>query len=170
MVQRLKAMGFCLLIVGFGALVVLAGQFMAGKAREVREWPTVNGTLLHADTERESTADGPRVRPDVQYEYVVEGQTYTSTQFEPGFPRYDDRSDIAREVNPFQKGAEVEVYYNPAQPAEAYLVARPRGGIVTLAGYAVGLLGLLLVVTSAFGIVKVNPPAEQTGPPQNPSG
>lgn len=163
MMQRVKAMAFSFVVVAVGAGIAVAGHVMGGKAREVRGWPTVEGKLLQADTKRERTADGDRVVPKIQYEYAVDGQTYTSAAFEPGYRYYEDRSDISRELNPFQEGATVTVYYNPSQPAEAYVNARPRGGIVVLAGYGVGLLGILMLIGGLFGVVKMNP---STQPPQ----
>lgn len=158
MMQRIKAMVFSLVVIAVGAGVVMAGTVMGGETREVRGWPKVEGKLLHADTKRENTADGERVAPDVKYEYIVAGQTYTSTTFEPGFRNYKSRSEITREVNPFKAGASVTVYYNEARPAEAYLSARPRGGFVVIAGYGVGALGILMFVLSALGVVKVTTP------------
>lgn len=158
MKQRLKAMVFSLIVIAVGVGVAVAGNVMGGKNREIRSWPKVDGKLLKAETKRQTTADGPRVVPDIQYQYEVDGKPMQSSTFEFGVPNYEDRSEIAREINPFEKGATVTVYYNPDQPKESYLLARPRGGFIVLAGYGVGALGILLFILSALGAVKVTSP------------
>jgi hypothetical protein len=158
MMKRLKAMLFSLVIIAVGAGVAVAGNAMGGKNREIRGWPKVEGKLLQADTKRKTVADGPSVVPDIRYEYEVNGGRHESTTFEAGVLYYEDRAKIAREINPFEVGSTVTVYYNPGNPNESYLLARPRGGFVVLAGYGVGAIGILLFVLSALGVVKVSSP------------
>jgi len=156
--QRIKAMVFSLVVLAVGVGVVMAGDVMGGKNREIRGWPKAEGKLLKAETKRQMNAGEQRAVPDIQYEYEVDGKPHQSSTFESGVLYYEDRSEIAREINPFEVGAKVTVYYNPVNPKESYLLARPRGGFVVLSGYGVGALGILMFVLSALGVVKVTSP------------
>lgn len=160
MMQRLKAMIFSLVIVGVGVGLFIFANMMGGEVRDVQDWPTTEGTLLKADTDRIRTGGEEKVVPKLSYEYSVEGKKYESTSLEPGRRYYDSRGEITRIVRPFEVGAKVTVHYNATNPSEAYLRAYVGGGIMAISGIAVAGLGVLSLVLSAVGFIKIGTPEQ----------
>ena len=139
-------------------LVLSVGMIAAGwgyvkTARRMRAFETTRGTVIGRDVTtltggyREGRwGRGGNYRPLVIYTYEVGGVSYTS-----------DRSSYAargfkRSVVEQQLAAlpdEVDVYYDPASPQEAYLERHsPTIGNFLVAGGAVGvLIAVLLLVT-----------------------
>jgi Protein of unknown function (DUF3592) len=94
------------------------GMFL--KAKHVEKWPTSKGVILHSELSSQfhgSTTYEARI----DYEYSVGDKKYISSQVRTRGTSTKHRSDVAPLVDKFPVGREVLVYYNPADPTEAYL-------------------------------------------------
>lgn len=89
--------------------------------------------------------------PVITYEYTVDGETYTNDNLYPGpgTAGSSDRSEQEEILNNYQEGETVEAYYDPDDPAVAFLEKESRKqqamGLGVL-GSGLLLLGLGLIV------------------------
>ena len=108
------------------------------------KWPTITAVII------ESKVIGDRaLRPDIIYEYEVNGQTYQgdTNLNTPGFGGRRSRRDTAeRIISEYEKGQKVLIYYNPNDPAESYI--RPG---VQWSDYMKSAVGHILFIFALFG-------------------
>jgi hypothetical protein len=140
------------LVISLGA--ILAGRGYVRTARKMQSFATTRGhvtareVVMIAGLGREGRwGQGGNYRPKVTYDYTVDGVAYTSDR-----TSYANRG-LRRSLAEQQLAAipdEVDVYYNPAAPQEAYLEKHtPTLGRYLLAGGGVGMLfGLILLLGS----------------------
>ncbi len=141
-----------ILVISFGA--ILAGRGYVRTAQKMRSFVTTRGRVtarevaMIAGLSREGRwGQGGNYRPKVTYDYTVDGVAYTSDR-----TTYAHRG-LRRSLAEQQLAAfpdEVDVYYDPAAPQEAYLEKHTLTlGRYLLAGGGVGVLfGLILLLGS----------------------
>ena len=110
--------GFVLLFLNAVFLGIIF--FMRRKMAAVSQWPSTMGSVLSSRIEQRSSSEGGYTDyPVVQYSYQVGGQTFQTIKLAPG-PEVGGtgaRKVVAR----YPAGAQVMVFYNPQNPAEAVL-------------------------------------------------
>ena len=120
---------FTIALYGFG---ILFGAMAIGalvlfiraskKIKDSRSWPTTSGLITHSSVE---SGVGPNhvfvFSPKIVYEYEVGGKRFTSSQL--AIIEHNTASeDLAREkADKYAPGQQVEVYYDPKNPAFAIL-------------------------------------------------
>jgi uncharacterized protein DUF3592 len=141
-----------ILVISLGA--ILAGRGYVQTARRMRSFETTRGhvtgreVVMIAGLDREGRwGQGGNYRPKVTYDYTVGGVAYTSDR-----TSYAHRG-LKRSLAEQQLAAipdDVEVYYDPASPDQAYLEKHsPALGRYLLAGGGVGFLfGLIILLGS----------------------
>jgi hypothetical protein len=141
-----------ILVISLGA--ILAGRGYARTARRMRSFATTRGRVTKREVvtigglSREGKwGQGGNYRPKVTYEYTVDGVAYTSDR--STYANQGVRRSLAEERLAAIPD-EVDVYYDPASPKEAYLEKHtPTLGRYLLAGGIVGVLfGLILALGS----------------------
>ena len=93
--------------------------FMRRRMATVSQWPATMGNVIMSTVERRSSEDGYTDYPVVQYSYQVGGQAYQSYKLAPG-PEVGG-SGARKVIAKYQAGAQVMVFYDPRNPAEAVL-------------------------------------------------
>jgi hypothetical protein len=131
---------------------VLTWRGVSGYRTERRErtgFRTATGRVVDVRRER---IDEDRVRPIVEYAYTVDGERHENGRLLPG-----ERSDAGlREdrvegfLSSYDEGDEVQIHYDPADPAASYLVDRGLSATWIL-------LTLLGVVSVGAGLVVLVP-------------
>ena len=131
--------------------IIIANQ---RKINAVKTWPTTTGTVLasYLERRRSSNNSGTVNYPVVEYSYQVGGQIHRSSRIAPG-------SDVGgtgaeKMIQPYPVGAQLTVYYNPQNPAEAVLEKKtPMQWImwVVLAALNVMLCGMAGIFAFALG-------------------
>jgi Protein of unknown function (DUF3592) len=139
-------------VISLGA--ILAGRGYVRTAQRMRSFATTRGRVTSrevvtiAGLNREGRwGQGGKYRPKVTYDYIVDGVAYTSDR-----TSYAHRG-LRRSLAEQQLAAipdEVDVYYDPAAPDQAYLEKHtPTLGRYLLAGGGIGVLfALILLLTS----------------------
>ena len=126
--------GFVLLILNAIFLSIIF--FMRRKMAAVSQWPSTMGTVNSSYLERRASSEGGSTNyPVVQYAYQVSGQAYQSAKLAPG-PEVGG-TGAGKIVERYPAGAQVMVFYNPQNPADAVLERK---------GPAQWLMWLLLIV------------------------
>lgn len=149
------------IVMGPFVLVGALGLYLSvGKLRRSRqrdEFVPVEATVLRSDLRVEEEIDrGSKTTtyfPEVEYEYTVDGETYTSDSVYPGrLGGTSNRSDNQSVVDNHPAGAQVEAHYHPDDPSRSFLVDKSStrvaifGVLASLGLAAVGVYGLLVVV------------------------
>lgn len=141
------ASAIALLVISCGAIA--AGWGYVKTARRMRSFPTTRGTVLKRELATLSGGyregrwgRGGNHRAKVTYAYTVDGVGYTSdrsTYAHRGLKQSIAEQELAAIPD------EVDVYYDPAAPGEAYLETHtPRLGKFLLAGGSVGVIAALI--------------------------
>jgi len=106
-------------LVGFGIFMYRRSQ--QGKAAQT--WPSTMGTVLSSNVQFRRSGNSTSVYPVVIYQYQVSGQTYQGQTLKAGEQFFSVRimGDAHATVARYPIGAQVMVYYNPANPKESAL-------------------------------------------------
>lgn len=119
----------------FGAVAALIALAIQRHARQARHWPTVKGIVATSGLEQFRGAqqeNGRRgsimFKAKISYAYRFQGTDYTGTVASLGgeVSSTSDRA-VQRWVKRYHDGQAVDVYVNPANPAESVLEPRASG-------------------------------------------
>ena len=142
-----------------GSPVAYWGYTIVLKARASASWPSVKGVITssrvatrrsrHKDS-RGYTRTRTTYFPSISYKYTVGGKNFSGTKRAFGESSSSNRAWAAGVVSHYYPGSEVEVYYNPDDPADAVL--EPG---VTMSSYAVLIIGGLFVAIGVLGATGV---------------
>jgi hypothetical protein len=132
------------------------------------DWPAAQGYITTSRVEQtlsSSENDMYDYIVELEYAYVVDGQTYTNDRIyfslsaflgDSGHNKYDTRSEAYRVADKYPAGAQVAVLYNPNKPAEAILERRidtvflvigvGGGGVLALLGAGATLVGIWQII------------------------
>ncbi len=119
------------------------GWMLIARARRKMDWPAVTGRI---EVSEASSAEDDLL-PHIEYSYSVAGVAYRRRLDFPGgtspTPEF-----AASYVEKYPAGAEVQVYYDPRQPAHATLERGVQGGdwLVFVFGVATVLMGLAMIL------------------------
>lgn len=124
------------------------------RARQSRDWPTTAGKITSARLKRVPGSGKlfrPLSRPYLEYEYTVEGDTYTSSTITWGTLPEAPAALIAH----YPPGQSVPVYYHPQAPHLAVLA--PGGSAIRafLNQVVTPVLGLMVAVAVILVILTV---------------
>jgi hypothetical protein len=128
----------------FGVSLLRSGVATLRVSRRREEYEPTTARVLHSEV----TVRNDNNVPVIEYEYTVAGETYKSDSVYPGRVRTPDRPRTLDVVTDHPEGERVEAYYDPADPATAFLVDESAGSgvVATVAG-----LVLLGIGIGAFG-------------------
>jgi hypothetical protein len=143
------AVVFILGFIGVGIFLIYRSMQSRKRVEASQGWPSTVGQITesrvahstHTDSEGDSNDS---YTPYVTYTYQVAGQEYTGRDIAFGFKQgYNNASKAEAVVGKYPLGAQVSVYYDPADPQKAVL-ERQAGG------FGIGLaLGIIFLVIGA---------------------
>ncbi len=150
---------FALPFLGLGIYMIRTGVRKGRISSRRDEFEPVRARVRSSELRKHtSTSGGGGVwwAPEIEYQYSVDGETYTSDSVWPG----EDMSGTDRErreeiVDEYSEGEVVEAYYDPADPSVAFLENESRGGasvLLVVMGASATVAGVAGV---AFGLVFV---------------
>ncbi len=143
-----------------GVLFSVLGVKTIIKAFDSRDWLNCEGTITHSEiitktSRSNSGTTSTRYSPKIQYEYVVEENTYSSSNISFG-GRNAGRDYVQQTVDYYHVGLIVEVYFNPENPTESAL--EPG---VTSGTYMPLAMGLIFMGVGMFYYKTTNKSANQ---------
>lgn len=119
----------CLAVVPIAVLVLL-GIFIyrRSKMRDVakqfaQDWSSTMGVVITSTIQVKRSYKSRSEIPVVVYQYQVDGKPYTGQVIKAGEQYFSVRlyGDAQKTIARYPVGAQVMVYYNPANPAESAL-------------------------------------------------
>jgi hypothetical protein len=157
--MRLKYLRIVMLALGMILMVGSAGIFARNHFRttEARSWPRARGRVVEsrvATVQAEAIGTPGEFFPLVRYDYSAGGHVHHGHVVWLDENRTFDSAAVAsRELVSWEAGAEVEVMYNPRDPAEAAL-------LVDKPGWRYFFLFLLGALLTRLGWPKRRPRAQ----------
>lgn len=148
--------------------VAVPGVMLVEQHQQLSRAQAVPATVTSSEVVRvdASTDDaGWEYEPRVEYTYEVDGTTYTSRELFPGATetrQYSFESEAAEVADQFPAGTTVEAYYDPADPAESFLIRRADGRWTLVGMAAFGLFGVALLSRRLVGLVREPADEEST--------
>ena len=112
-----------LILGGLGYFLYKRNQ-QSGAARQLAQsWPSTAGRVLMSSVQSSHSGSSHSTYPVVVYQYEVHGKTYQSQTIKAGEQYLNVRvmGQAQATVARYPIGADVTVYYNPANPAESAL-------------------------------------------------
>jgi hypothetical protein len=97
---------------------------------ETREWPEVTGAVISSKGQR-IDHNKERYILEIEYEYAVDGKSYYSKRVSSSnkMLTLSEKDELLGQYKP---QSEVSVYYDPANPKEAYLIKGLDKGMLIL--------------------------------------
>lgn len=135
------------LILALGVALVAYGALTLSKGQATIHWHTTTGTVLASQVPKPPVIN---IKPQslmarfrsgyVQYEYAVDGTTYTNwaVTFSSSTPR------VGIALPRYPVGARVMVYYDPVEPQNSLLEPSPFPSLLPTASLLLGVLSLAL--------------------------
>jgi len=133
---------FCSVFLVFGATM------LAKEQRRLSVFQPVEATVLSTRVEEHSDSDGSTYEPVVVYRYRVNDREYTASRVTP---LKESRSGrwARRVIGRYQVGSSYTAFYDPDDPAEAYLM-RSRS-VIPWAFVAFSLVGMAFIAAGIHG-------------------
>ncbi len=161
--KRVIATVVGVIFVGVGVGLALYGKSEYQKARASADWPSVQGEVTESRVHsyRKSTGTGTShsrrkryYEAHIEYQYAVDGRSYTSDGIGMMNGSSTNRSRAERIVRRYPKRKTVTVFYDPARPEIAVLEPGvSTGNCFLLGGGALfALVGLIVAVGDLLGI------------------
>lgn len=150
----------------FGVAMVAGGwHFHQDTQQAVENAVETEGTVVSSVVARDEVEDddGPDVEyyPEIEYRYVYEGETYTSTSICPGTAEgceasnyKEDRGRVEAFVSRYPEGATVTVYVLPDEPSRSFLVETESGSMAYFIMMGIGAIAGLGGLVTVLGGVK----------------
>ena len=111
------------LLIGFGIFIYRRSQQGQAAKQAAQTWPGTMGTVLSSSVQSRRSGNSISTYPVVVYQYSVNGQNYQNQTIKAGEQFFNVRiigeAQAAAARDPV--GAQVMVYYNPANPQESAL-------------------------------------------------
>ena len=139
-----------------GLAVLVFAWMLRQEARRSQDWPSVTGVVTKnavrtdARTGTGGSAARARYLPDVEFEYEVDGQRYNGSRFAVLEQPETERAAVLARLEAYPVGEQVEVYYDPADPARALLEPGTPGAMWIPFVFGALATGLGVVVVLAM--------------------
>ena len=128
---------FPLIFAGAGVMLIAVGLTSYEKTKSTESWPTTTGVVRTSGIRRHNDEGTIRYAPEVEYQYSVDGEQYTSGVIRSEiFVHFNDENEARQFLRGYPPEGKVLVYYNPDNPKESVLQAQaaPVLHLVTLLG------------------------------------
>ena len=112
-----------IILVGLGVFLYRRSQQGSTVKQAAQSWASTMGTVLVSTIQVKRTSRSRSEIPVVVYQYQVNGQAYQGQTIKAGEQFFNVRvmGQAQATIAHYPVGAQVMVYYNPANPAESAL-------------------------------------------------
>ena len=131
---------FCCLFLGVGVTM------LAKEQRRLSVFQPVTATVVSTSVEEHSDSDGSTYEPVVTYRYRVRDRDYVASRVTP-LKESRSRRWAHRVTERYQVGREYTAFYDPADPAEAFLLR--KRSVLPWGFIGIPFVGLILIVAGA---------------------
>jgi hypothetical protein len=135
------------LLLACGTLPLVFGLYGMARGLETRAWPATEAVVLASRLDLSADRDGhDRATVGVRFRYVVDGVEHVASGVERGDLGLQNSAAARRWAKDWPPGTTLDAVYDPADPADAYLVRGVSGPakMLTAIGAALWLAGLVV--------------------------
>lgn len=140
-----------------GGILAFVGLRTLRASASLDGFEVVEARVLESDLESTPRSGGTTYSPAIVYEYTVGGETYTNDAVYPGpLGGSNVKSKHQSVVDDYPEGAVVEAYYDPDDPAVAFLENRsgdPEALVLTGLGVLFLLMGIVFAGPYALSLL-----------------
>ncbi|SEH68082.1 Protein of unknown function [Halopenitus malekzadehii] len=144
--------GILFLLVGL-AVIGYGGFDYVTQQQAIDSGVSVNATILETGVEADGTGSSTGVEhyPTVRFEYVYQGERYTSTKIYPSSVRraYDTESAARDAIEEYETNTTVTAYTTPDSPGNAFLRTEESNGPIIAIG-----IGIVFVLLGGRSVLK----------------
>lgn len=142
------SVGGIVLMLVVGLVMIGGGGYMwYEQSQRIDSYESTEGTVLSSDVYDDHDG-GDYI--DITYEYIVDGETYRSSNVRPGFGETSvSRSRAEEFVQNHSEGEPITVYYDPVTPSNAYLIAEKSLAFIGMAGF-----GAVITIAALWVLVR----------------
>lgn len=140
-----------------GVVAIIFGIRNRKKATESQNWPKVMGKITRAEIVEELDTDeegftSKTYKPEIEYQYTVGDNEFTSTRISFGGTRtYSSNKKAEETLTNYPLNESVSVFYNPQDSSESVLIQGTKG---TMGLIIVGIVFLAVsIITSCIGLI-----------------
>ncbi|MBU0468056.1 MAG: DUF3592 domain-containing protein [Candidatus Omnitrophica bacterium] len=149
----------CVGILVFGLLLLTLGLKGLTFKVEMSDWAKTEGIIISSKINDVSTSGqyqiNPRFVPEVAYKYFVGEQEFVSGQFANVYISYGSRNELDKKMKAIKVGDEVEVFFNPNNPKQAFLVIEKPSITTVFVFLSFGVMTIILGVLVLLVRLKV---------------
>lgn len=112
------------IFIGLGIFIYRRSKMRDAAKQSAQSWPGTMGVVTMSTLQIRRSSNNSRSEvPVVGYQYQVDGQSYTGGTIKAGEQYFNVRlwGEAQKVIDRYPVGAQVMVYYNPANPAESAL-------------------------------------------------
>lgn len=118
-------------------MLITVGLTSYKKTKSTENWSTTTGIVRSSGVRQYNDEGTIKYAPEVEYQYSVEGEQYTSSVIRSEiFVYFNDENEARQFLRGYSPEDKVRVYYNPDNPKESVLHAQaaPVLHLVTVLG------------------------------------
>ncbi|MFP2904287.1 DUF3592 domain-containing protein [Pyxidicoccus sp. 3LFB2] len=161
----LSTISVILAVTGLGVLVW--GLRRMQQTARTADWPSTQGTIrsstvtsreaepLNPETSYDDDAPKPKgqtlYRPQVEYTYTVDGQTYTGEALGRDVVEVSSKQHAQSHAARYARGATVPVFYDPEDPSQALLEPGVQASSWAVPGAGIASIA---VATALFFVIR----------------
>ncbi len=115
---------FFLVFLLLGLWCLAMGTTKATEALNARSWPTAKGRIISSGVKQLETRQRIRIARlcfYIDYLYLVKNKVYEGHRLNAGWRCFGSESRIRKLLSRYPSGSQVDVYYNPQNPAISML-------------------------------------------------
>jgi len=121
----------------FGLVLGGVGVYRYRIGKESSQWPSVQGKITYAHAQSSRTNKRNQYLPSVNYTYNINGKNYTGTRITASDEYQKTLIGAQNILKAYPVGAQVSVYYDPANPTVSLLERGTAKNVYVLIGGAV---------------------------------
>ncbi len=149
----------CVGIFVFGVLLLTLGLKGLTFKVEMTDWKKTAGTIASVKIKDVSTSGRYQINskfvPEVTYKYLVDYKEYVSGRFANVYISYGSRHELEQKLKAIKVGDEVEVFFNPENPKQAFLVMEKPSILTVFVFLSFGVMTLILGVLVLLARLKI---------------
>lgn len=119
--MSIESTGYVVICAAVGLSLVVYSLHQRRRLRASESWPQTAGSILKTELAIDNSGESTEYRPEVLYEYTVDGVRYTGRQIELNRRSYVRRRTAQSRLDKYQIGSSMMVYFNPERPQDAVL-------------------------------------------------
>lgn len=141
---------FGILLVICGAWFLLHARSSNAKSKAAMNWPKAKAKILSSRVVKAPGAKPTVYRAQVTYQYNVNGKTYSNNKLTLGGEVNSGRPKAQRRCDQYPTHSEQDVFFNPSNPQESFLITKTEALVFEVVGGLFGLIIGLLLLAGMF--------------------